>query len=448
VSDLNDIAERVLGWANDGEQLEVYVGRGVGTEVVAYEGNVESLSRAEGLGASVRVVKDGRLGFSYTESFDEAALRETLTEARDNATFATYDEFAGLAEPDGAQPVSLDVWNDEARTFSTDDKVAMAIELEKLVRSGDARIRNVKSSTYSDGMSEAAIASTTGIRAALKRASCYVSTYAIAGDENETQTGGGYSVARRPSLLDVEVAANDAIDRATRLLGATRPKSDTVTVVFDNRVTPTLMAALAGALNGESVLKGRSFLAGDVGKYVGVSSLTFTDDPTNPLAYSASPYDGEGLATRRNTLIENGVLQGFLYDSYAGRRAGRASNAAAVRGGFKGGPSTGARALSLAPGHLSQAEIITKIDNGVLVQGVLGAGTGGINGISGDVSLGAEGLLIRGGEVVGPVREFTIASNLRKMLMDIAYIGNDTEWLPGAAAGVTLAVSDMSLGGT
>jgi PmbA protein len=119
-----------------------------------------------------------------------------------------------------------------------------------------------------------------------------------------------------------------------------------------------------------------------------------------------------------------------------------------VRGGFKGGPSAGARALTLAPGDLSQDEIIAKIDNGVLVQNVLGASTGGINRISGDISLGAEGLLIRGGEIAGPVREFTIASNLQRMLLDIAYIGNDIQWLPGSAAGVTLAIGEMSLGGT
>jgi PmbA protein len=180
----------------------------------------------------------------------------------------------------------------------------------------------------------------------------------------------------------------------------------------------------------------------------GGSRLTFVDDPTNPLAYGSSPYDGEGLASRRNVLIQDGVLSGLLYDSYAARRAGRASNGAAVRGGFKGGPGTGARALTIAPGDLSQDEIISKIDNGVLVQNVLGAGTGGVNVISGDISLGAEGLLIRGGAIVGPIREFTIASNLQKMLMDIQHIGNDIDWLPGSSAGVTLAIGEMSLGGT
>jgi PmbA protein len=282
MSDLPDIAERVIGWANNDEQLEVFVAHGVGTGIVVYDGGIESLSTAEGLGAGIRVVIDGRTGFSYTESFDEDMLRETLAEARDNAQFASFDEFAGLAEPDGVVPVELDLWNDEVRTFSIERKIDLAIELEKLVRAGDARIRTVKASEYADGTSEAVIATTTGIRAEFRSASSYVSTYAIAGDADETQTGGGYSIARRPFDLDVGVAAADAVNRATRLLGATRPKSDTVTVVFDNRITPTFMSALASALNGENVLKGRSFLAEKMGQYVGVSSLTL-DPPQNNL---------------------------------------------------------------------------------------------------------------------------------------------------------------------
>jgi PmbA protein len=448
MSDLPDIAERVVGWANNDEQLEVFVTHAVGTEVVVYDGGIESLSTAENLGTGIRMIKGGRTGFSYTESFDEDMLRETLAEARDNAQFASFDEFAGIAEPDGVVPVDLDLWNDEVHTFSIERKIDLAMELEQLVRAGDPRIRSVKTSEYADGTSEAAIATTTGIRAEFRSVSSYVSTYAIAGNDDETQTGSGYSVARRPSELNVDVAARDAVNRATRLLGATRPKSDTVTVVFDNRITPTFMRALASALNGENVLKGRSFLADKVGQYVGVSALTFVDDPTNPLAYGSSSFDGEGLASRRNVLIADGVLNGFLYDSYAARRAGGTSNGAAVRGGFKSAPGTGARALTIAPGELSQDEIISKIDNGVLVQNVLGAGTGGVNVVSGDISLGAEGLLIRGGTIVGPVREFTIASNLQKMLMDIQYIGNDTEWLPGSSAGLTIAIGEMSLGGT
>ncbi len=446
-ADLNDIARRVVGWANDDEQVEVYVSRGIDTEIVVYEGEIESLSRAEALGAGVRVVKDGRQGFSYAGSLDDEILRETLAEARDNAGFATYDEFAGIAQPDGVAAVSLDLWDDLVVEFPADKKVALALDLERLAREKDARIRNVDSTEYGDGAIESAIASTSGIEAGFRRTGCYVSTSVIAGDSDETQTGGGYSVKRNPSLLDIDEAASDAVDRATRLLGASKPSTSRMTVVFDSRVTPTLIRALSAALNGESVLKGRSFFADRMGEEVAVAAFTLVDDPTNPDAYSAASYDAEGLATRRNVLIDSGRLSGFLYDSYSGRRAGTVSNGSAVRGGFKSGPSAGARAMSLAPGELDKQQIIKAVGNGVYVQSVLGAATGGINSISGDVSLGAEGLLIADGQLGAPVREFTIASTLQRMLQGVAHIGSDIEWLPGSSSGMSLAILDMSISG-
>jgi PmbA protein len=447
MSDLNDLAQQVVSWAKDDEQVEAYVSRGVDTEIVVYEGDIESFSRAEGLGVGIRVIKDSRQGFSYAGTFDIDMLREAYVEARDNASFATPDEFVGLVEPDGVEPAQLDLWNDEALKLATDKKIEMAIELDCITRAGDPRVRNVESSEYGDGVIEATIASTAGINASYKRAGCYVSASVIAGDGDDTHTGGGYSVGRAPSELDINKAAEDAVSRAIRLLGAMKPKSDTITVLFDNRITPVLLGALASALNAESVIKGRSFLANQEGNTIATTNLTLVDDPTNINAYGATPFDGEGLASRRNVLVENGILRDFLHSGYTARRTGRKSNGAAVRGGFKSGPGPGARALALTPGALSQDEIINTIDNGLLVQSVLGASTGGINPVSGGVSLGAEGILILDGELTEPVRELTIASTIQNILQNILHIGSDVDWLPGAAAGVSLAVGDMQMSG-
>src|SRR5207248_3954865 len=227
------------------------------------------------------------------------------------------------------------------------------------------------------------------------------------------------------------------IERSTRMLGARKPPSRHLTVVLDPDVTSTVLSILAGTLNGESVLKGRSLFAERVGEDVSVPAMTLDDDPTNPLAYAAAVFDAEGLACRRNVLIENGVLQGFLYNTYAGRRAGRASTGSAVRGGFKSAPGVGARAVSVVPGSLSPEEILALVGNGLLVQSVTGVHSG-VNPVSGDFSVGAEGLMIRDGTLAEPVREMTIASTLQRMLKEVVAIGNDLEWLPGSAAGLTL----------
>jgi PmbA protein len=445
-SDLLELATRVAGWAKSNEQVEAYALRGRDTEISVYGGDVESLSSAESAGIGIRVIAGRRQGFAYAGSLDPDVVAETLEEARDNAGFATEDEFIGLAEPDGVLPADLDLWDDDLASYPTEVKVARALELEKAVRAGDVRIRQVESAEWGDSAVESAVATSTGIRASSRRTACYLSAYAIAGEGDDTQTGGGYSVGRAPADLDLEKAASDAVERATRLLGAVKPKSDHLTVVFEPRITATLLSILAGTLDGESVLKGRSLFADRVGEQVSIPSFTLVDDPTDPEAYSAARFDAEGLATRRNPLIEGGVLTRFLYNTYSARRAGTVSTGSAVRAGFKSGPSTGARAVSLVPGDRSPEEILGAVGEGLLVQSVSGIHSG-VNPVSGDFSVGAEGVLIQGGAMGRPVREFTIASTIQRMLSGIVAIGNDLERLPSSAAGLTLAISDISMSG-
>ena len=174
--------------------------------------------------------------------------------------------------------------------------------------------------------------------------------------------------------------------------------------------------------------------------------LTLIDDPTNPLAYTASEIDGEGLATRRNVLIEDGRLLGFVQSSYSARRSGTAPTGNAVRGGFKSTPGCGCIALSLVPGTRTQADLVADVDHGVLIQQVSGLHSG-VNPVSGDFSTGASGLMIHHGELGEPVREFTIASTLQKMLKDVVEVGGDVDWLPMGAAGVSLVIRDVTMSG-
>lgn len=444
--ELSELAERVAGWARDGEQVEAFVARGRDTEIQVYSGEVESLSSAESAGIGIRVVAGGRQGFAYAGSLAADVVEETLAEARDNAGFASPDEWVGLAVPDGVVAADLDLWRDDLAAFATADKVSLALDLEKAVRAGDPRIRQVESAEWGDGAYESAIATSTGIRAAWRRTVCYVSAQAVAGEGSETQTASGYSVGRGPGEIDLAKAASDAVERSTRLLGATKPRSGHLTVVFEPRITATLLALIAGTLDGEAVLKGRSLFGDRLGQAVAAPSLTLVDDPTDPDAYGATAYDAEGLATRRNALIEGGVLEKFLYNTYSARRAGTVSTASAVRAGFKSGPGTGARALSVLPGATGPDEILASVGDGLLVQSVSGLHSG-VNPVSGDFSVGAEGMLIEGGAIGRPVRELTIASTLQRMLQDIVAIGNDIERLPSSATGVTLAIADVSMSG-
>lgn len=446
MAELADLARRVVGWGRHGEEVEAYVSWGRETSIRVYEGEVEQLSSAESAGAGIRVVADGRQGFAYAGSLDEAELAAALADARDNASFATSDPYVGLADPDGVAPADLDLWRPELGAMPTADKVAMAMELEARIKAADPRIRQVEQANFGDSSRESAVASSSGIEAASRRSACFLAAYAIAGDGDQSQSAGGYSVGRAPSDLDPDQVVRDAVERATRLLGARQARSARLTVVLDPRVMTAFLGVVAAALSGDAVHKRRSFLADRLGEDVASPSVTLVDDPTDQAAYGASSHDAEGLACRRNEVVSAGALRAFVHDSYSGRRAGVSSTGSAVRGGFKTTPGPGCRAFLMVPGQLSPEEVLAEVGEGFYVQSVSGVHSG-TNPASGDFSVGAEGLMVRGGALAEPVREVTIASTIPRMLQRVVAIGNDLTYLPGMAGGLTLAVGDVSLSG-
>ena len=443
--ELLEIGDRVIGWARDSEQVEVVVVHERETEVRVYEGEIESFTSAEHHGLGVRVVADDRPGIAYAGTLDDDVLAETMAEARDNASFGSPDEWYGLAEPDGVPIPELDLYDPAVEAFPTEKKIDLALELEASVRGGDPRIIGIESADYVDATAAGAVVSTTGIRHAGRDSGCYVAAYSLASDGGDTQTGFGYSVARSPHALDVSQASADAVDRATRLLGATKPRSQRLTVVLDPYVTAQFLGIIGATMSAEAVLKGRSLFADRLGDEVGARCLTLVDDPTDPEAFTATDTDGEGLAARRNVLIDSGKLDHFLQNAYTARRMATASTGSAVRG-YSSTPGVGAHALGLVPGTRSQEELVADVGEGVLIQGVAGLHSG-VNAVSGDFSTGAEGLRISGGELAEPIREVTIASTLQRMLLDVQEVGSDLERLPMHASGVSLVVADITLSG-
>jgi PmbA protein len=444
--ELSNIVERIVGEAGAGEQLEAVAAYSRDTEVRVYEGEIEQFASAESQGVGIRVIANGRQGFAYAGSLDEAVIAETLAEARDNATFGSVDEFLGLAEPDGVAAAELDLYKPELASVPTEDKIALAIELERATRAADARITGIETAEYADVIAESAVATSTGVSNSSAETGCYLTSYALATEGDETQTGFGFSVGRSFDELDAAVASSDAAERATRLLGAVKPASERLTVVLDPFVTAQFLSIIASTFSGEAVLKGYSLFADRLGESVAGAEVTLVDDPTDPEAFSATAADGEGLATRRNPLIEGGVVQGFVHNTYTGRRSGAASTGSAVRG-YSSTPGVGTMAVALAPGKREQDALIADVDHGVLIQGVSGLHSG-VNPVSGDFSTGADGLMIRNGALAEPVREFTIASTLLKMLNDIIEIGGDVERLPMSATGLSLVIGDVTVSGS
>ncbi len=444
--ELQQVADRIVAMAQPGEQVEAVVAWSRDTEVRAFEGQVEHFVSADSAGVGIRIINQGKQGLSWAGVLDDAALNECLAEARDNASFGSVDPHAGLAEPDGVVPDELVLYDERLLQADTEEKIRLAIELEAEVRKGDPRIFGIESADYADSVVSTAIASTTGIRRASAETSVYLGVYALAGDDDETTTGFGFSVGRSLQELDLEAAADEAVQRCVRLLGASKAPSERLTVVLHPYVTSQFLSLIAEMLSGESVIRGRSPFAGRVGEAIAAPEFTMFDDATDRLSPTASDTDGEGLACRAVPLIESGVLTGYLHNAYTARVSGTSSTGSAQRSSHRSAPGVGPHVIKLRPGQSSAEEIISQVGDGFLVYDIAGLHSG-VNPVSGDLSVGADGIRIRGGELAEGIREVTIGSTLQRMLNDVVAVGSDLTYFPWESTGVTLAIADVTMSG-
>ncbi|HWL35022.1 MAG TPA: TldD/PmbA family protein [Frankiaceae bacterium] len=449
MSDLLDLASRVVSWASGDEGVEAFAVHSVDTSVTAFEAEVESLSSSETRGVGVRVVVDGRMGFASTSDVTEDGLRYALSEARSNAELGTPDVGNVLPSPASFEPVPS-IYVAGLESVAAADKVAAALELERATRAAHDLVTAVDSATYGDSRSAVAIASTTGVAAEYARTDVYAYVAAIARTEDDTQTGLGLTQGRSFADLDLEAAAHEAAVRATRLLGARKPPTARVPVVFDPLVTASFLGVLASALTAEAVQKGRSLFAERVGEAVAQEAFSLVDDGRLTDGPAAAPFDDEGVPTRRTAVIEHGVLRGFLHNTETAARAGdgAASTGNATRGGFNSSPGVAPSNLFLDGVTVPPTEILARAEGGLYVQDVSGLHSG-TNPVSGEFSVGATGLWITDGGLGEPVREVTVSSTLVEMLLGIAALGSDRRFFPfgGSFAGATALVAEMTVAG-
>ena len=439
------VARRVVDQARPNEQIEVACSHSRSTSIRAYEGEVESLTTAENHGIGVRVLVDGREGFASAGTLAPDVVADMLAEARDNARFAQADPHVGIAQPDGVAAVDIDLWRDGVATMANQAKIDLALEVERRVRAADDRITGVRVASYGDSLGASALASTAGIEAATRATSASVAVQALALDGDRTQTGYAYDGARDADQLDLDHVVERAVSQSVDLLGSTKPATSTVDLVLDPHLAATVLGLVAGTLTGDRVLKGRSPFVDRVGETVAAASLSFVDDPTDPASLGADSHDGEGLACRRVPLVVDGVLQGFLHDSYTGRRSGHGSTGSAVRS-TRGLPAPGLHALTVTPGQGTLDELIAGVDHGLLVFTLAGLHSG-VNPVSGDFSVGVEGRMIRNGQLAEPVNECTIASTLQRLLLDVKAIGGEVAHLPSGVSTPPVVVGDVALSG-
>ncbi|MBA2529160.1 MAG: TldD/PmbA family protein [Euzebyales bacterium] len=444
--DLLALLDRVVGRAEPDEGVEAYGVDATETTVKAHGGDVESLSSARTRGVGVRVMRRARVGYAYTADLSEAALTEALSEARANADVATPDEANVLPQPADAEPLP-ELYDEAFADTGPDDKVALALGLEAAARRDD-RIKGVDAAQYGDGVTVAALASTTGVRGSYRRCDAFVLAAVVAEADGSTTSAYGWDLARVPGDIDVEAAAAEAVTRATRLLGGRKPSSAKLPVLLDPYAAASFLGVLAGALTAEAVQKGRSLFAGKIGEQVGPEDLALLDDGRLVDGPGAAPWDGEGVPTGRTALLEGGVLTGWLHNTYTAARDATASTGNASHSSFRSVPGISPTNLYFAPGADGQEALVRRAGDAFYCQQVLGVHSGA-NPVSGEFSVGAAGVMVRGGEFAEPVREATIAGTVPQMLRGVVAVGADLRFLPFGAGmgGATLLIEGMTLAG-
>jgi PmbA protein len=409
-------------------------------------GQVETLKESGSKAIGLRVFFGQRSASTHSSDFSRAGLDRMLSSALELAKITSEDPFAGIPEADqlGAIPGDLDLYSSDVYSLPGPERIAYARRAEKAALDSDARIKNSEGGSFDAATGHKILANSHGFLGEYRRSYCSVAAVPIAQDANGAmQRDYWYSVARNLGRLDSpEHVGKVAAERALRRLGARKVKTQQVPIIFDPLVSATILEHIFEGVNGDSVYRGASFLSGKLNQQVAASTVTVIDDGTMVGGFGTSPFDGEGIPTRRTVVIENGNLTSYLLNTYTAKKLGLKSTANASRG-LAGTPGIAPGNYYLQPGARSPKELIAEVKEGLYVTEFLGMG---VNLVTGDYSRGASGLWISGGELTYPVEEITVAGNLKDMFMNISEVANDLEFR-GSVAAPTIRIDGLTVGG-
>jgi len=443
------IADRILGDAVRGgaAEAEAFFVHGRELTVKAFDGEVEALTSAEAQGVGVRVFADSRMGFAYTSDLSDAGVDRVVAQAVDACRYNEPDQHNGL--PDAARPEDMpELVAADFDAHSIEERVAMALELDRLTAATNPAVQRTSGTVYSDERGRTELYSTRGLRAAFDATVAVAYVEAIAERGEEMQSGFSFTVGRSAGALDLRACATEAADRAARLLGATQVASRTTPVLFEPWAAAELIGTLASSISAEAVQKGRSLLAGRLGEAVAAGCVTIVDDGRHRDGLASRPWDAEGVPTQHTVLIEDGVLRSYLHNTYTARRDGAArSTGNAARGSYRATPELAPSNMVLLPGAQSPDDLMRRMGDGVLVSDVHGLHT--VNPVTGEFSLGINGFLVEDGVRAAPVREMTVAGTLLGLLQAVDAVGSDLRWMVGSGfvGAPSILVGELPLSG-
>jgi PmbA protein len=407
--------------------------------------DIESLKEAGSRAAGLRILIGKRAGSAYTSDMSSEGIRHMVRSAVELAAITTEDPHQGMPEPGemGSISTDLQMYSDDVAALETPVKIEMARRAEEAALSADPRISNSEGASFDSHLGRHVFANSRGFVGEYRTSYCSLSAVPVAREGESMERDYWFSMARSFAGLEKpEDIGRIAAERALRRLGARKVETQRVPVVFEPRTARSLLEHIFEAVHGVSVYRHESFLAGKLGEKVASESVNIIDDGAIPGLFGSSPFDDEGVPSRRTPVIERGVLKSYLLNTYTARKLGLKTTGNASRG-LAGNAGIGHGNFFLEKGVKSPAEIIASIPNGFYVTELMGFG---VNIVTGDYSRGAAGLWIRNGELAFPVSEVTIAGKLQQMLLDLTEIGSDLEFR-GSTAAPTVMIPEMTVGG-
>src|SRR5712672_1778903 len=447
-TDLKSVATDVVARAMHGgtSAAECVVREGDEFSTVVRLGQVETLKEAGSRSIGVRVFFGQRAASTYSSDFSSAGLDRMLKSALELARITSEDPYAGIPEAGklGALSGDLDLYHEDVYSLAGPERIDYARRAEKAALDTDPRIKNSEGGSFDAATGRKVLANSHGFVGEYRRSYCSVAAVPIAQtEEGAMQRDYWFSVARTLSKLESpEQVGRVAAERTLRRLGARKAKTAEVPIIFDPMVATSILEHIFEGVNGDSVYRGASFLAGKLGQKIAGDNVTIIDDGTIPGGFGSSPFDGEGVPTRRTVVIENGVLSSYLLNTYTAKKLKLATTGNASRG-LAGTPGIGPGNYFLQPGTRTPKQLISEIKEGLYVTEFLGHGA---NLVTGDYSRGASGLWISSGEFAYPVEEITVAGNLKEIFFNISEIANDLEFR-GSVASPTLRIDGLTVGG-
>jgi len=437
--------EKIRAWIEEaispGYEYEVYMERRKKTTLESADESLENLLRAEEAGIGIRVFKDRKMGFSYTTDLDKEAIKECVKVATQvcDITPEDYGFSLGACQDFGKLETYYD---EEGLKRPLEEKIDLIIGLERRAKELDPRVKGVRKVSLKETELEVACFNSCGLFYEYK-GTWYTLIMAVLAEEGgDSSISYEYSGNRYLSDLPFEKLVEDVVFKATASLNPSEMGTTKMPAVFFREASAMLLEAFSPVFLGDSLVKGKTFLKGKEETEVFSQKLTIIDDGTLKGGFMSLPVDAEGYTMSRKVLVDEGVFKGFLHSTYTALRSGTKPTGNSVRENFRSLPFSGITNLYIDPGEKSLEDLLQ--GDVFLITGLMGLHT--VDPVSGDFSLGASGIIYKGGRRLKGVRGVVIGGNIRDIWSSVIEVGNDLRFY-GNVGSPSILVENITVGG-